>query len=157
MDYDVCSYNWIHHNTFRTYGNECVEVKEGGIMNLIENNVCEQQKDDNSGCFGLRGSENTIRYNEIAECDGAGVRFGGDRHFGVGNNIYGNVMKNMGNGAFNAMKPDQGAICENSISGATSVRLACGEFSLGTPAVPYLGLGPSSTSLFVLLTSHLCC
>lgn len=90
-------------------------------MNLIENNVCEQQRDPNSGCFGLRGSENTVRYNEIAECYGAGVRIGGDKHYGEGNHMYGNVIKNAGNGAFNVMKPDQGVVCENSISGSTSV------------------------------------
>lgn len=122
VESDVCTLNWVHHNTFRTYGNECVDVKEGSTNNLIENNVCEQQKDPNSGCFGLRGSENTVRFNEIAECDGAGVRMGGDDGFGGGNNIYGNVIQNAGNGAFNVMSPDQGAICENQISGTTSVR-----------------------------------
>ncbi|CAN0203846.1 unnamed protein product, partial [Hapterophycus canaliculatus] len=77
VDADVCQYNWIHHNTFRTYGNECVDVKEGSINNLIEHNVCEQQMDANSGCFGSRGDDNTFRWNEIAECTGAGVRVGG--------------------------------------------------------------------------------
>lgn len=94
VDFDVCSYNWIHHNTFRTYGNECVDVKEGSAYNLIESNVCEQQLDKNSGCFGLRGSDNTVRFNDIAECTGAGIRVGGDKGFGENNNLYGNVIKN---------------------------------------------------------------
>lgn len=98
-----------------------MDVKEGSTLNLIENNVCEQQKDENSGGFGLRGSENTVRYNEINECDGAGIRVGGDRYFGTGNNMYGNVIKNTGNGAFSVQKPDQGVVCENSISGTTAV------------------------------------
>lgn len=122
MDADVCRDNWIHHNTFRTYGNECVDVKEGSTNNLIEHNVCEQQKDPNSGGFGLRGSENTVRYNEISECVGAGIRVGGDKDFGGGNNLYGNKIKNTDYGSFNVMSPDQGMVCENEASGSTLVR-----------------------------------
>eukprot|EP00752_Nemacystus_decipiens_P002937 g2732.t1 len=121
VDADNCAYNWIHHNTFRTYGNECVEMKEGSENNLVEHNVCEQQKDPNSGCFGSRGSKNTFRWNEIAECYGAGVRVGGDKGHGEGNNIYGNVIKNTGNGAFSVMSPNQGTVCENQISGVDAI------------------------------------
>lgn len=122
MNADNCAYNWMHHNTFRTYGNECIDVKEGSTNNLIEYNVCEKQKDPNSGGFDLRGDENTVRFNEITDCIGAGVRIGGDGKYGRGNHVYGNVIKSMGNGAFNIMAPEQGTVCENIISGATSVR-----------------------------------
>lgn len=125
VDADDCSYNWIHHNTLRTHGNECVDVKEGSTNNLIEYNVCESQKDPNSGGFDLRGDKNTVRYNEISECIGSGVRVGGDAPHGGGNHIYGNTIRNMGSGAFNVMTPDQGIVCENTISGATSVRHCC--------------------------------
>ncbi|CAM9362869.1 unnamed protein product, partial [Sphacelaria rigidula] len=132
VDYDVCAYNWIHHNTFRTYANECVDVKEGSENNLIEYNICEEQKDENSGCFGFRGSHNTARFNDIANCEGAGVRVGGDKvgstTFGMGNHMYGNTIKNTGNGAFNVMRPEQGAVCENTISGATAVSTFCGAY-----------------------------
>ena len=121
VDADNCAYNWIHHNTFRTYGNECVEMKEGSSNNLIEHNVCEQQKDANSGCFGSRGSDNTFRWNEIAECVGAGVRVGGDNGHGEGNHIYGNSIKNADNGAFSVMSPKQGTVCENKISGVDAI------------------------------------
>lgn len=86
-------------------------------MNLVEHNVCEQQFDANSGCFGSRGSENTIRWNEIAECKGAGVRVGGSKGFGGGNHIYGNTIKNADRGAFNVMSASQGTVCENKITG----------------------------------------
>lgn len=119
---DNCGYNWMHHNTFRTYGNECIDVKEGSTHNLIEYNVCEMQRDPNSGGFDLRGDLNTVRFNEITECDGAGVRMGGHDGYGSGNHAYGNVITNMGNGAFNVMAPDQGTVCENKISGASAVR-----------------------------------
>lgn len=121
VEADICRDNHIHHNTFRTYGNECVDVKEGSTNNLIEHNVCEQQQDANSGCFGLRGSENTVRWNEIAECLGAGVRVGGDDGFGEGNNIYGNTIKNAEAGGFNVMSPKQGVVCENELSGVDLV------------------------------------
>ena len=121
IDVDVCRHNWIHHNTFRTYGNECVDVKEGSTDNLIEHNICEQQKDSNSGGFGLRGSENTLRYNEIAECVGSGVRMGGDKGYGGGNNVYGNKIRNTGKGGFYVMQTDQGVVCENEVSGTTLV------------------------------------
>ncbi|CAM9149559.1 unnamed protein product, partial [Ectocarpus sp. 4 AP-2014] len=117
VDADVCGYNWIHHNTFRTYGNECVDIKEGSANNLVEHNVCEQQFDPNSGCFGSRGSDNTFRWNEIAECKGAGIRVGGEDGYGEGNHMYGNTIKNAEKGAFNVMSPNQGTVCENSISG----------------------------------------
>ena len=117
----MCRNNWIHHNTFRTYGNECVDVKEGSTDNLIEHNVCEKQKDANSGGFGLRGSRNTIRYNEISECVGAGVRVGGDKGYGDGNHIYGNKIRNTDKAGFNVMQDDQGVVCGNEVSGTTLV------------------------------------
>lgn len=113
----MCAYNWIHHNTIRTYGNECVDIKEGSAYNLVEHNVCEHQLDPNSGCFGSRGSNNTIRWNDIADCEGAGVRVGGDDGFGEGNHIYGNDIRDAVRGAFNVMSPRQGTVCGNRISG----------------------------------------
>lgn len=53
--------NWVSGNTIATYGNECVEVKEGSSHNIIEDNVCSNQRDENSGCFCARGDENIIR------------------------------------------------------------------------------------------------
>ncbi|CBJ32655.1 secreted protein [Ectocarpus siliculosus] len=117
VDADVCGYNWIHHNAFRTYGNECVDIKEGSANNLVENNVCEQQFDPNSGCVGSRGSDNTFRWNEIAECKGAGIRVGGEDGYGEGNHMHGKTIKNAEKGAFNVMSPNQGTVCETSISG----------------------------------------
>lgn len=58
---DNCSGNWIADNTIATYGNECVEVKEGSTGNIIEYNICSNQEDADSGCFCSRGDSNTIR------------------------------------------------------------------------------------------------
>ncbi|CAM9406766.1 unnamed protein product, partial [Hapterophycus canaliculatus] len=120
-DADVCRYNWIHKNTLRTHGNECVDVKEGSTDNLIEYNVCEEQNDENSGGIGFRGSGNTARWNKIAEVVGAGIRVGGDKDYGTDNNIYGNEIKNAEYGAFNLMSEPQGMFCGNSVSGVDVV------------------------------------
>lgn len=58
---DGCNGNLIAGNTIATYGNECVEVKEGSSDNIIEYNVCSNQRDENSGCFCSRGDSNIIR------------------------------------------------------------------------------------------------
>ena len=113
---DVCTYNWIHHNTFRTRGNECVDVKEGSTDNLIEFNICEEQRDSDSGCFGSRGSGNTFRYNDISDCWGAGVRVGGDKGYGEGNNIYENKISGCRRGAFSVQTSKQGTVCGNEVS-----------------------------------------
>ncbi|CAM9845584.1 unnamed protein product [Scytosiphon promiscuus] len=120
-DADVCQYNWIHKNTLRTHGNECVDIKEGSINNLVEYNICEEQNDENSGGIGCRSNDNTIRWNKIAEVVGAGIRIGGDQDYGVDNNIYGNVIKNADYGAFNLMSEPQGMFCGNSVSGVDVV------------------------------------
>ena len=125
VDADVCRYNWIHHNTFRTFGNECVDIKEGSTDNLVEYNVCEQQQDPNSGCFGSRGSGNTFRWNEITNCAGAAVRVGGEDGYGGGNNMYGNEIKNCDKGAFSVMSANQGTVCENKISGVDLLVSTC--------------------------------
>eukprot|EP00903_Cladosiphon_okamuranus_P012820 g11980.t1 len=121
VEADVCAYNWIHHNTIRTYGNECVDVKEGSCYNLIEHNVCEEQRDPESGCFGMRGSDNTVRWNDISDCEGAGVRLGGEDGYGEGNHVYGNTIRDCEYAAFKVMAPNQGTVCENDISGVDYV------------------------------------
>ena len=120
-DADVTAYNWIHQNTFRTYGNECVDVKEGAEYNLVENNICEKQKDKNSGCIGFRGSHNTARYNQITGCDGAGVRVGGDNGYGEDNNIYDNEIADCSYSAFSVNSTPQGKVCGNTLSGVDVV------------------------------------
>lgn len=59
---DRCNDNLIKGNQIQTNGNECVETKEGASGNMIEENVCSDQNDSESGCFASRGDANTIRY-----------------------------------------------------------------------------------------------
>lgn len=103
----------------RTNGNECVDVKEGSTKNLIENNVCERQRDSESGCFGARGSYNTFRYNDISDCNGSGFRLGGHGKYGTHNNVYSNNIEGAQRSAFNMMAEPQGLLCDNDISSDT--------------------------------------
>lgn len=58
---DETAHNVVRGNTLTPYGNECVDIKEGSYNNLVENNVCQEQYDDDSGCYGSRGDNNVFR------------------------------------------------------------------------------------------------
>jgi hypothetical protein len=116
-DADVTAYNWVHHNYFQTNGNECVELKEGAIDNLIEHNVCTGQYDENSGGMVSRGNSNTFRNNEIYGNVGAGIRVGGHLvngiQYGIGNHIYSNTIHHNDYGGIKLMISGQGIVCGN--------------------------------------------
>jgi hypothetical protein len=115
-DPDQSSANWIHHNTFNTQGNECVDIKEASSANLVEYNTCTGQQDPNSGGFDARGSANIIRHNESYGNRGAGVRLGGDRTTdGVDNQVYGNNLHDNGGGAIKLARQRQ-KLCGNTMA-----------------------------------------
>lgn len=117
---DVSRDNRIHHNTIKTAGNECVDVKENSTANIVENNYCTQQLDPNSGGLDARGNGNTFRYNNVYDNVGAGIRLGGDtEEFGINNNIYGNTITGNDAGGIKFMRTPQGQICGNTMSGNT--------------------------------------
>ncbi len=124
---DISQNNWVHHNTFDTQGNECVEVKEGSFGNIVEHNFCTGQLDPNSGGLGSRGSGNIFRYNTVWGNVGAGIRVGGaEETDGVGNDIYGNQFVDNEAGAVKLQRGPQGRICGN------VVRFNPGGVSVGT-------------------------
>lgn len=55
----VSAYNWIHHNTIRTYGNECVEVK-------VRRNTLFRADGRTKGAQGLRFV--CVAISEAATC-----------------------------------------------------------------------------------------
>ena len=61
---DESNYNLVTGNELIPRGNECVDVKEGASFNVIEYNECQEQLDDESGCYDSRGNENTFRYRQ---------------------------------------------------------------------------------------------
>jgi hypothetical protein len=111
---DESNFNWIHHNSMNTQGNECVDIKEGSSGNIVEHNHCTGQLDANSGGLGSRGSGNVFRFNTVVGSVGAGVRLGGDgAGDGINNDVYGNTLRNNGNGGIRAQRGPQRKICEN--------------------------------------------
>ena len=58
---DESNYNLVSENIFTPRGNECVDVKEGASFNVVELNQCQEQLDDESGCYDSRGNDNTFR------------------------------------------------------------------------------------------------
>jgi hypothetical protein len=111
---DQSNGNWIHHNTFDTRGNECVDIKEASSQNVVEHNRCTGQLDKNSGGLGSRGSGNVFRYNLVYGNRGAGIRVGGDsERDGIDNDIYGNTFRNNAMGPIRAQRGPQGKVCEN--------------------------------------------
>ncbi len=114
---DTSNTNWIHDNVIESYGSECIDIKEGSHSNLIENNLCTQQKDPNVGGISIRGNSNTIRNNIVFNNQGAGIRLGGDTpKDGVNNAVYGNYLSNNAQGALKVMADiRKNHICGNQI------------------------------------------
>jgi hypothetical protein len=115
---DRSNANWIHHNTFNTRGNECVDIKEGSSGNIVEHNRCTGQRDKKSAGLDSRGSGNTFRHNVVYGNRGAGIRLGGDeKDDGVGNNAYSNTLRDNEVGSLKVQRGPQGKICGNRIAG----------------------------------------
>lgn len=137
---DVSRDNRVHHNTFDTQGNECVDVKENSTANVIEYNTCTGQKDPNSAGFDARGSGNTFRYNVSTANVGAGIRFGGDTPAdGTNNSAYGNTITNNAAGGIKFQATPQGRICGNAMSGNTGGNAVGTYASQFNPTAPCAG------------------
>lgn len=119
-DRDQSNANWVHHNDFRTRGNECVDVKEAATGNIVEYNDCTAQYDAESAGFDARGNGNTFRYNKSFGNTGAGIRFGGDTSSdGINNQAYYNEITSNAAGGIKFQRTPQGTICGNTMSGNT--------------------------------------
>ncbi|CAM9261415.1 unnamed protein product [Pylaiella littoralis] len=114
---DGCNYNLVRENMLVPRGNECVDVKEGSTLNVIEYNDCAEQLDAESGCYDSRGNGNVFRYNTADQCLGAGIRLGGHVIdgfvYGVDNDVYGNDFSGTSAGSIKARQDPQGIICGN--------------------------------------------
>ncbi|PVE21821.1 hypothetical protein DC522_24485 [Microvirga sp. KLBC 81] len=126
---DRSNENWIHHNTFNTRGNECVDIKEGSSGNIVEHNRCTGQRDKNSAGLDARGSGNVFRHNTVYGNRGAGIRLGGDEDDdGIGNSAYSNTLRDNQVGSLKVQRGPQGKICGNVVSGKrTEVKGEFGE------------------------------
>jgi nitrous oxidase accessory protein NosD len=126
---DRSNANWIHHNTFNTRGNECVDIKEGSSGNIVEHNRCTGQRDKKSAGLDARGSGNTFRHNVVYGNRGAGIRLGGDEDDdGIGNSAYSNTLRDNEVGSLKIQRGPQGKICGNVVAGKrTGVKGEFGE------------------------------
>ncbi|CAM9959372.1 unnamed protein product, partial [Hapterophycus canaliculatus] len=115
---DGCNYNLVTNNKLVPRGNECVDIKEGATMNVVEYNDCSDQRDAESGCFDSRGNENVFRFNTAEICLGAGVRLGGHEidgfEYGVDNHVYENDFEKTEEYSIKSRRHPQGVICGNS-------------------------------------------
>lgn len=113
-DFDQSTQNWIHHNQIDTQGNECVDIKERALENIVEYNTCTGQQDPESGGMDSRGDKNIFRYNTIYNNRGAGVRLGGDGESdGIENQVHSNEIYENEAGGIKIQRNPQADICEN--------------------------------------------
>ncbi|HEX5692393.1 MAG TPA: right-handed parallel beta-helix repeat-containing protein, partial [Roseiflexaceae bacterium] len=144
---DQSSGNWVHHNSFNTQGNECVDIKEAATANIVEGNTCTGQRDPESGGFDSRGSGNIFRRNQSYGNTGAGVRLGGDQSGdGVSNDVYDNAIFDNRAGGIKFQRTPQGRICGNTMqnnSGGNAVGSYGAQFS---PTASCEGVAVPSTA-----------
>jgi hypothetical protein len=115
-DVDVSARNLIRRNHIRTRANECVDIKEGSVRNIVEYNVCEDQRDPESAGLDSRGEYNIFRYNTVRNNSGAGIRLGGDEEEdGTDNDAYENTITDNDGYALKIMRLPQGKICGNTM------------------------------------------
>ncbi|MEO1929314.1 MAG: hypothetical protein ABGX51_02950 [Gammaproteobacteria bacterium] len=113
---DHSNENWIHHNQIVSYGSECVDIKEGSNLNLVEHNLCTAQLDPNVGGISVRGNMNIIKDNIIFNTQGAGIRLGGNTSKdGIYNTVQGNYLYHNKAGSIKIMRNPQKRICFNQI------------------------------------------
>jgi hypothetical protein len=78
---DTTGHVLVSGNQIRTYGSECVDVKERSHDNTITQNTCADD-DEPASFYGslleLRGPNNTVDHNTISDSRGAGVKLSSD-------------------------------------------------------------------------------
>jgi len=108
---------YIHHNTIATYGAECIDVKENSTGVIIENNLCIKTLQKTSGGISVRGNENLIERNIVADNAGSGIRLGGDtEEFGIYNQVVENYLDNNRKYGLKIMRNPQKKVCGNVIT-----------------------------------------
>jgi hypothetical protein len=114
-DADASSQNWVHDNVITTRA-ECVDLKEGAELNVVERNRCSGGRDPDGSGLDARGNRNLFRYNVVSDVAGKGVRLGGDtRTQGLDNEVVGNTLIRTGGHAVGAMRLPQKRICGNTV------------------------------------------
>jgi hypothetical protein len=125
---DTSSNNVVTGNIIRTFGSECFNVKENAHDNVFENNECSgntESREDSGSNIELRGHNNIIRNNVIADSAGWNVKIQSDDEDKYDNG--GNTLEN-NNLSGSAAEPvrigsdaAQGLFCGNVVTVANPV------------------------------------
>jgi len=113
---DAGSDNLIEANTIRTFGTECLDVKENAHDNVFEDNTCSdnaESTEDGGSLIELRGFDNVVRNNQLSRSRGYGVKIRSDekKYDKGGNVVTGNRISNTaGKAIFIKSEAKQGAI-----------------------------------------------
>jgi hypothetical protein len=127
-DNDTSANNVVTGNVIRTFGSECLDVKENAHDNVFENNECSgntEPREFNGSNVELRGHGNIVRGNTIADSAGWNVKIQADDEDDYDNG--GNVVENntLSGAAAEAVRigsdAPQGAFCGNRVTAAQPV------------------------------------
>ena len=122
---DASANNIVSHNVIRTFGSECLDVKESAHDNVFEDNVCSdnaESVDFEGSNVELRGYANIVRNNEISDSAGYNIKIqnDGDEYDKGGNVVENNRLSGAAGETFK-IKSDakQGDFCGNTVIGGT--------------------------------------
>jgi hypothetical protein len=125
---DTSSNNVVTGNVIRTFGAECLDVKENAHHNVFENNECSantEPREFKGSNVELRGHDNVVRGNVIADSAGWNVKIQSDDeedYDNGGNSLENNTLSG------SAAEPvhigtdaPQGSFCGNRVAAADPV------------------------------------
>ena len=118
-DDDAGSGNVIKGNVIRTFGTECLDVKENAHDNVFEDNTCSDNAEstkDGGSLVELRGHDNVVRGNRMSDSLGYGVKIRSDKdEYDKGGNVVedNRISDTAGKAIFIKSDAEQGHIGNN--------------------------------------------
>jgi hypothetical protein len=126
----------VRGNVIRTYGAECVDVKEGASDNTVAGNVCADDAEPlgfGGSLIELRGSDNHVVGNRLSGSRGYGIKIASDdptRYPIDGNTIHGNTSVSLAGAPLqSAVLLAATAVCGNSYVGGGDYSTLTAEFA----------------------------
>jgi hypothetical protein len=125
---DTSSNNRVSGNVIRTFGAECLDVKENAHANVFEGNECSantEPREFNGSNVELRGHDNVVRGNVIADSAGWNVKIQSDDeddYENGGNAVEDNTLSGSAAEAVRiGTDAPQGAFCGNQVTAVQPV------------------------------------
>lgn len=122
---DESARNVVRGNVIRTFGSECFNVKENAHSNVFEDNVCSSNAESaeyEGSTVELRGHDNVVRNNEIADSLGYLIKIQSDdeSYDRGGNAVENNRMSDAAGEIFKVKSSaTQGRMCGNQVDSGT--------------------------------------